>query len=155
MKALECKLDKTMTLTLIVDDDIYEQLKPVNITDNRGYPRFTLNHCNYTVANYVLGRAPKGYLIDHIDGNTYDCRRENLRFATHSQNTLNAPCHSDNQSGYRGVSTYYQGRKYRARIKIGEHVLEKTGFNTAEEAAEQYNRWLDELQIVAPRNQIR
>lgn len=38
MKVLLCRSDVSDDLPLIVDDDIYERLKDVRITDNRRYP---------------------------------------------------------------------------------------------------------------------
>jgi hypothetical protein len=41
--------------------------------------------------------------IDHINGNTLDNRRENLRCVTYSENQLNAKLRIDNTTGYKGI----------------------------------------------------
>lgn len=61
--------------------------------------------------------------IDHIHGkkSRYDNRKNNLRYATHSQNNQNKGNQSNNTSGVRGVDFFKTVGKWRARIsKEGE-----------------------------------
>lgn len=51
---------------------------------------------------YMLGREPVG-LSDHENRIRSDCRWDNLRDATKSQNSANSKRRSDNTSGHRGV----------------------------------------------------
>lgn len=50
-----------------------------------------------------LTKAKKGEYVDHINGNTLDNRKENLRIASNSQNLGNRGKQKDNTSGYKGV----------------------------------------------------
>lgn len=139
---------------VFVDQDVYTKLRFVNLRlDAWGYPAFSLDCTQWTVGVFVLGKK-KGYVVDHIDGNKMNCCLLNLRHATKSQNALNAGPHKDNPTGYKGVSSYGQSGKFRARLKIGNRVFAKNSFDTPEAAALQVNQWIKESGIVAPLNII-
>lgn len=70
-----------------------------------------------TMHRLIIG-DPKGLLVDHINGNGLDNRKENLRTATKSQNMHNATIRKDNKTGYKGVSWDKAAKKYRAEIRI-------------------------------------
>ncbi len=48
--------------------------------------------------------APRGVVVDHIDGNGLNNQRANLRVASHRQNLNNRGKNANNTSGYKGVS---------------------------------------------------
>jgi len=58
----------------------------------------------------LLLNTPQGMVSDHINGNTLDNRRCNLRIATWSQNLQNKACQRTNASGYKGVSLMPWGK---------------------------------------------
>ena len=63
--------------------------------------------------------------IDHINGDTFDNRIENLRGCTNSQNQFNRKKNKNNISGIKGVSWSTQKNKWRTRlvIKAKEHHI--------------------------------
>jgi hypothetical protein len=64
-------------------------------------------------------RAPKGYIVDHIDHNTLNNRRCNLRVCTPEQNYANA---GPRGGSSRFVGVYRRGKKWVAGITWrGEH----------------------------------
>lgn len=54
--------------------------------------------------------------VDHINGNTLDNRKSNLRICSHRDNILNRDKYKNNSSGYKGVSK--SGDKWIATIGI-------------------------------------
>tara|TARA_B110000858_G_C17410175_1_gene296390 strand:+ start:114 stop:497 length:384 start_codon:yes stop_codon:yes gene_type:complete len=87
-----------------------------------------------TVWQQFNGKKPKGFQIDHINGNKLDNRIENLRLATYAENQWNARTRVDNRSGVKGVCWHKATQKWRAQIKQNK-VLHYLGvYNTLEEA---------------------
>jgi hypothetical protein len=91
----------------------------------------------------LIMRAGEGEVVDHINHNTLDNRRSNLRVCSVKQNNKNISVTSLNTSGFKGVSFYINpktNRSYwRARVKneIGKEV--STYHKTKEEAAKSYD----------------
>jgi len=56
--------------------------------------------------------------VDHKNRSNWDCREENLRACTVSQNQCNQKIRSDNASGAKGVGLHRATGKFRARVKI-------------------------------------
>lgn len=89
----------------------------------------------YVLFHRWLLNAKDGEQIDHINGDKLDNRRENLRFCTASQNSMNRAKASCNSSGYKGVDYREEKKKFRARLSkkfLGYYP-------TAEKAAIAYN----------------
>lgn len=89
--------------------------------------------------------ASEGEEIDHINHNTLDNRRENLRLCTHQQNSMNRRKRTGLSSIYKGVCWHKQHKKWLARIKInnkqfclGYHKWEANAAKAYDEAAKKY-----------------
>lgn len=76
--------------------------------------------------------------IDHINGDTLDNRRANLRSATVSQNLANSKTYRNNTSGFKGVCKGKAGT-WKARLSVGGKRYESS-HHTALEAAIAYDR---------------
>lgn len=77
-------------------------------------------------------QAGKNVQVDHKNGNTLDCQKQNLRIATRSQNSANRQAPILNRLGYRGVTQ--SGDGFTARIHHKQDIYIGI-FNTAFEAA--------------------
>lgn len=73
----------------------------------------------------VIKNAPKGVLVDHIDGNPMNNRRENLRLCSHAENMKNRRGNRNSSTGVKGVSLAPGNRrfKYKAEIKADGNRL--------------------------------
>lgn len=78
--------------------------------------------------------------VDHKDRNSMNYRRDNLRLATRSQNSMNLSTRRDNKSGSTGIRQRESGR-WQARGKINSKLICLGTYDTAEEASEIYESW--------------
>lgn len=90
---------------------------------------------NYSMHKHIMGEPPAGHQIDHIDGNSLNNQRENLRFVTPAQNQMNrAP---SGEKKYKG--TYKADNKFAARISVNKKRIHLGRFKTEREAACAYD----------------
>lgn len=92
----------------------------------------------------VIVRASKGQIVDHVNHDTLDNRRQNLRIVTWSQNACNRKRKVNSTSGFKGVTLRphlgkKSGRSWEARISLNGKIKSLGVFRTAEEAHEVYN----------------
>lgn len=76
--------------------------------------------------------CPTDMEIDHINGNTLDNRRSNLRIVTRSENLRNRRVFKNNKCGFKGVQLDTSG-KWQVVIRYG-------AYETAKEAAAEFDR---------------
>ena len=70
-----------------------------------------------TLLHRLITEAQKGQSVDHINGNTLDNRRNNLRLCTHQQNMCNMKKPKTNTSGYKGVYWHKGANCYISSVK--------------------------------------
>ena len=79
---------------------------------------------------------PRGYEIDHINGDSLDNRLANLRTVTRKQNCMN----SGFRNKYKGAHFYKATGTWMSYITIGGKKKHLGYFKTEREAAKQYNK---------------
>ena len=107
------------------------------IPDATGTRRRTLLH------RWLIGEPTDE--VDHINQNRLDCRRCNLRLATHAENAWNGTLRSTNTSGFRGVFWHPRLKKWRARITWQGRGIHIGVFTDITEAARAYDAKAREL----------
>jgi hypothetical protein len=104
----------------------------------RFYAATTLKNGRKLYLHRLLLNAPADAQIDHINGNTLDNRRSNLRISTASTNQQNRH-RVQGHIPYKGVYRHTDGR-FIARIKVRNTQYWLGSFKTALEAARAYDR---------------
>jgi hypothetical protein len=133
----------------VVDDDDYEWLSQ--------YKWQTLQRADGSVAamrktssrepsskrtvfmHRAITKAAPDMVVDHINHDTLDNRKCNLRVCTDSQNTKNCKASKSNTSGYKGVSRYVDGKRWFAQITVNWKHFHLGIFDNKHDAARAYN----------------
>lgn len=71
-----------------------------------------------TYLHRIITDAPKGMMVDHINHDTTDNRKSNLRVCTASENQQNRKRKTHGESGVRGVNFDKRVNKYYGRIYV-------------------------------------
>lgn len=111
-------------------------------TVTRGKKYIRLNVCgNQIYLHQAIFLMHHGYLpkcIDHINGNSFDNRIENLRETNQSLNTANSLLSKANTSGYKGVVWRKDTKKWMAQIVKDRKRYGLGSFDNIEDAANAY-----------------
>lgn len=137
------KIPLTQGKFATVDDDQQEMLSKFKWHVNRGRYAVTniggrKNKTRIFMHHMVLGRPLDGMVVDHINGDSTDNRKDNLRICTQAENVRNQKIRKDSPFGYKGVMR--NGKNgFMARIRSNGKVIYIATFRTAVEAAKAYN----------------
>lgn len=140
----------------IVDDEDYAELSKhewfadFNKHTNSFYAKRNVKVKNKSTSTIVrmhriIMRAPKGMHVDHINHNTIDNRKHNLRIVTNSQNQMNKKKQTNNTSGVTGVGWHSRDKIWRAEISVdgktkylGSFILMDKAIEIRKAAEEKY-----------------
>jgi hypothetical protein len=143
-------LELTQNKYAIVDDEDFEYLNQWKWQwNNANRSKFGYAHRTERIKgtkmklhhkmHRLVMNAERGQIIDHVNGNTLDNRKENLRFCTLSQNNQNQAISSRNRSGYKGVSWHKATSRWRVTINTDKQI--SLGYySDIREAARIYNK---------------
>lgn len=126
-----------------VDDDWVNPLPVQWYMTAKGYVRASWvedgKRHQTSLHRLVIG-AKKGEIVDHINGDTTDNRRANLRIVTYSQSNMNKGPHKGKISKYRGVYRETLNGNWYARIDSRSLYKRLGTFKSEEEAARAYDK---------------
>lgn len=122
----------------IIDAEDYDLCKNHKwYLDSGGYARTKINGVKIRLHRFIMN-PKKNELVDHINRDRLDCRKENMRIVTRKENSINRGLQSNNKSGVSGVY-FYDGYWI---AKLQRESLEVYGyFKTKEEAINQRLLW--------------
>lgn len=129
------------------------------LVDNRDYPalnqhKWYQNYQGYAVRGFykngkrqsiirmhrVIMDTPTGFVTDHINHDTLDNRRSNLRICTHAENIANSrPRKTPKSSLFKGVYIDKRRNTWNVELKFNNKRHRFSGFASEKEAALFYN----------------
>lgn len=117
----------------------------INSTYIRGSGRKNQKQLQIFMHKLIMNQQ-KGIIVDHINGNKLDNRKENLRIATKTQNNYNKTKTPNSSSIYKGV---YWDKKYKfwaSEITVNYKKYFIGYFNNELHAGMAYDIWARECQ---------
>ena len=133
----------TMGKEALVDEEDVEDLGKYNwhwgkCKTNIGYAISSRTYMHRQVMT-----AEKGFVIDHINGNSLDNRKANLRVCSNRENQQNRHIHRSGRMV--GASFHKRSKKWQCVMMIDGKLKHKGLFKTELEAHEAYKEALKEL----------
>lgn len=101
--------------------------------------RISPTKCERIYMHRLILKPPEGMLVDHVNRDTLDNRRCNLRFATKGQNAANSKQRNRLHSRYRGVSQWRGSEEWIAIISRNNATISLGSYANEADAARAYN----------------
>ena len=119
---------------VLIDLEDVDKVRVRSWNVHKGYARMKFNNKAIDLHRFVMGCEPgDGNLVDHIDHNTLDNRKSNLRLADYTTNQYNRAAQKSNTSGTVGVHLGDNG-KWIARIWVYKKAIHLGSFKNKEDA---------------------
>jgi len=122
---------------IMVDDEDYPV---ISLYKWQGSSRYAIRHTSRSTGRKtvfmhreIMGAKPN-QRVDHVNGNTFDNRKSNLRLATVTENNWNAKTRKDNTSGYKGVHWREKHKDYVVYINVNKKRLHLKTYKKFEDA---------------------
>ena len=139
---------KLVTLTksyqVEVDDEDYERINKIKwyaqVSKRYVYAAHRSKDGLIYLHRFILN-CPYGFFVDHIDHNTLNCQKSNLRLCSNRQNQWNGKMPAkkgEHPSQFKGVC--WERGKWRARIRVNGQKKHLGSFSDEWQAAQAYNQ---------------
>ena len=133
----------TKGFVALIDDDDFEEVNKYKWTASevrkgkfyavRSVYKNGVRKTQY-LHRFIMGVTDKKIQVDHINCNTMDNRKNNLRTCNNSQNSMNKKPQKNNTSGKSGVSFDKTYNKWHARIKKDRKTIHLGYFTNLDDA---------------------
>jgi len=141
-------IELTKGFTTVVDDDDYERLIRYSWYAKKNHKKYYAQRrsgLNHYQMHDEITPPPPGLTVDHINGDSLDNQKCNLRFASQKQQSFNRVKMENASSIYKGVSFHIGKQKWTAQIKKDGVIHSLGTFTNEEDAALAYDRKAIEL----------
>ena len=148
------KIKLSESVETIVDDEVFEQIKDLRCwkaTPYKGkyiYAQIRVNGRTEYLHRVVMAAKP-GSIVDHIDGNTLNNQRSNLRILSQHGNQINTHRHR-NKLGHSNIRML--GKRFQGRVKVFGRKISVGTFDTLTEASEAVRAF---KKLLLERDQVR
>jgi len=144
----EIKMNNTDKVILIDDENYDWLIKYKWYLDITGYARINIwisGKRTQKLIHQLIINSQKGEEIDHIDRNTLNNQKENLRVVNKAQNQMNSKSRNGSVSKFKGVGWHKRDKKWTAKICLNYKTRWLGYFNNEIDAAKAYNKAAKEL----------
>lgn len=121
-------------ITFTIDSEDFEKIKNYcwHCSNERVYS--TINKKRQLLHRFILGLTDKSMVVDHINRNPLDNRKQNLRVCSQSDNSKNRSLYKNNKSGHNGICYSKRDNKWYVYIDCNKKHYNCGQFDTYEEA---------------------
>jgi hypothetical protein len=142
----------TRSKIALVDDEDYPELSKFKWhAESKKYGFYACRRVNnqgkinrLSMSRFLMS-PPKGLVVDHINHNTLDNCRSNLRVCSVGENCRNRKKPRTNTSGYKGVVWQESRKSWRASLETGDKTVWLGNHGNREDAARAYDVKAKEL----------
>lgn len=122
-----------------IDDEDFERVSQYTWTLSDNYAHAWDGEKHISLHRFITN-CPANMVVDHINHDGLDNRKENLRICTYSQNSMNVKKRKISTSKFKGVTKCSQTGKWRAQIHFNKTRKNLGRFITEVDAAKAYNK---------------
>ncbi len=128
----------------IVDDEDFDRVNQykwycLKTQDGHKYAHAIIHIKDRFMSRFIMN-PPKDMKVDHINRNSLDNRKINLRICTNQQNIFNSDKRTTNTSGYKGVIWEKLRGCWRSQIMLNGKFIYLGRFKDKIAAAKAYNK---------------
>lgn len=138
---MNTKIFLTKGKYVLVDEDQY-----LSLSKHKWYCHSAKSNKDYArrgdgiFMHRFLMNSPEGLTVDHINGDSLDNRKINLRVCTLAENLRNKNIGKNNTSGFKGVGWHKGKQRWWAQVKLNGKKAYYQHFKDKEDAIEAYKR---------------